>query len=559
MSVSVRDACLEEGPILNLIREYFELAGHAECLVTLENYSKSSEQWQLQLPLEIAALREMALRGKWNQVITYLDVFNDTEDTEGLRKCRYAAHRQKYLEILYHVEDSIRSKLRLGFSYYENGELLSHDETKKMHEVMETQLTALKPLVPSLEEYTSLQALISLPSISSSKEFSEWKLHSGRLETFHKIGEWVSKILYLNVKFPSKHEGGQVSGLDKSCTLLRLLAKGLLYEQCEQLCRARCGESEGVSNMLDLGSWIQQQPDSSFQLSPSELCLVVTTWSKPIPPELLSVNTSATDKEKGTLLLKNSTVSRSISTLQVTEQTGVAETKTPVESKSGQQKERSGIEANTSCLVEEQSSTGDKDEVKSSKTAFRGDTCRTVADSTVTTSNSCISNDKTLVHAETSNTEPAIVDVKDLKVPEIHFNSSPPNNNGQLDFPNLPLDGKTFLPSTTPLLKTGRDSSTPINIKSSRASLKSSPPPSPIASNLAASHQISSNTSPPSTAGIPVVASVKENRARKCIDFCKNESIEWPTASLLSTLSDAQVSVPWAWWHIEMLCRIKMV
>jgi len=280
---AMQEASLEEGPVLRLILDYFERAGHGECLVPLENYCR--RRWnnanekilESFFPSELAALRELSLQGKWEQVVQYLNAFSGCSDKEGLERCMYLAERQKYFEILHHIENSIRSKFRLGYSLPGNSELLSPKEIERTKNLIQHQLSVLEGLSPSVEEFHLLKHLYCSSSLSSSKDFATWELHSGRLETFYRIGEWVSKILYLTVTFPEKLRNKRNLVEADSCTLLRLIAKGLMYEQCEQLCRLRCGEGgmEEPSKLLDLSSWMQQQPDSSFQTFPSAIVLVV--------------------------------------------------------------------------------------------------------------------------------------------------------------------------------------------------------------------------------------------------------------------------------------------
>ena len=510
MNVSViRDACLEERAILELIREYFEQGGHAECLVTLENYfatstrssssgkqsqaatpplqpAPSSSQRLNSLPLELAALRELTLEGKWDQVFKYLDAFNEVSeaDKEGLTRCRYAAHKQKFLEILHHIQSDIRSRLRLGFGHYENEEILSPHETEKLHKFMEAQLAAIKPLCPTSDHFQSLQRLFSYPSFASSKEFSKWQLHSGRLETFYEIGAWISKVLYLNVKFPKVEATGQ---LEQSCTLLKLLAKGLLYEQCERICRTRCGEAsmEQVSGMLDLGAWIQQQPDSSFQLQPSELSLVVTPWTKPPPPELqmASIDMGVANRTDFPFNLKHPT-SRSAS-----------------------------VPSNQSSRDAGKLLSGEGD-IPTAKVNRKG--------LLETASNVTNIPESPLVQAKVEATE--------FVIPTTPPFQSPKNDRSDFSMKDKP----GFFPSTTPLPKTGRDSSTPKNVKSSRASLNTSPPSSPINSALP-----SKEVEPLTNSALPLQT---HNGARNHIRFSsEEESQRFPTVSLISTLSDPQV------------------
>lgn len=485
MSSPLREATLEEGPLLRLIRDYFEHAGHAECLLALENYCKDYDQCGVHdqgLPLELSALREMALAGRWDQVGKYLSAFSGSKDKEGIQRCMYAAQRQKYFEILEHVEDNIRSKFRLGFSVPASEGIVSSSEAERTHELIEHQLSILKPLCLSPTEYQSLRDLLSLPSISSSKEFSTWQLHSGRLETFYEIGNWVSKVLYLSYKFPMPRRTKECVDNEIPCGLFRLVAKGLLYEQCEQLCRTRCGETEKEQlvcpSMLNLGGWIQQQPDSSFQIPPTEIQLVLRPLSKSISPEVQishSVDMGMLYKDKAMLN------DRMVTTLPPVHLSLVGEKEEKVRLSGEVAFQKAGFKVATGFTEGVENRNLDlhmkgvegrvnEDElvppIKPSmregvpKEVHRLPPCTSASQVKVTTCDSGVGKEQ----QDNSN---------QLPVPS----SSPVRK--QM-FPIVSEDA--HLPCNTPLSKgnLGRDSSTPRNCRASHGSLKVCPPSSPI-------------------------------------------------------------------------------
>lgn len=572
MSLPVREVGLEEGSILNLLGDYFEVAGHAECLLAVEHLCSSGSSAHDSLPLELAVLREIVLAGRWDQLAKYLDRFSGAEDQEGLKRCTYLAHKQKFLEILQHVESDIQARIRLGFSYCENGELLSVGEADKVRHVVEAQLAILKPFCPSRDDYNSLKMLLSLPSISSSKEFSSWQLHSGRLATMREIQAWVSDALYLNVKLRSRRAGGQAGSQEatSSCTLLRLLAKGLLYEQCERLCRARCGEADTqqqVSNMLDLRGWIQQQPDSSFQLPPAELSLMVSPWVGPGPPGLQtsqSVDMGAWNRDGG-MELRHSTVSaKSVSSIlplhnsKVTSAKDSKDTSLPSivnhpasvsKPPRGNNAVDSGPEEGTNQPATNTSNPPDSDNPVSGTSGLEED----VAEGKAVGMMKDTTNQTKLVVTSKQHDKPEVSAPPILAASAIH-DTTAPNIPGKLSVQETQARGQdhtppnhhnasepdgglpaTFLPSTTPLHKAGRGSSTPKNIKASSASLKTSPPSSPIVSNLVQS----------TAASVHAGAKVERQGARKRIDFYSG-----PTVTLLSTVTDSQVSRFLSQWNL---------
>lgn len=521
MSLPSREVGLEEASILNLIGDYFEVGGHAECLLAVEHLCNGPET---PLPLELAVLREMVLSGRWDHVMKYLDRFGSAEDEEGLKKCRYLAHKQKFLEILHYVESDIQARIRLGFSYCDNGELLSAGEADKVRQVVEAQLATLEPFCPSREDYLALQMLLSLPSISSSKDFSTWQLQAGRLDTLHKIQEWVSKALYLNVKLLPGGEGS------RSCTLLRLLAKGLLYEQCERLCRTRCGETntaERVSNMLDLRGWIQQQPDSSFQLPPSELSLMVSPWVRPSPPSLQSSQSVDTEMDSGIELHRQINAAKSVSsTLPLPVQPTMQPMQRPHPS------QRAGNKSAVPMPRKE-------DTIHPSCSGLQGNAVD------ISPSNPAAETKKTtdqVLHPQPRSQLNEVTPTLSSTVPGAKQPAEQAKEETILLTPlhsnepdgHAPTNDEDFLPSTTPLRKTSRGSSTPRNVKTSQASLKTSPPSSPIQGT----------------------AAHVEGRAKKRILFQSG-----PTISLLSTVTDSQVRLlcnkyrlQLTGWPYKMLC-----
>ena len=506
---SPREVGLEESSILKLIRDYFEKAGHAECQLAIENLCKAPG-FQQGLPLELSALREMILGGSWDQVSLYLDKFDHVEDEEGLRRCKYLAHKQKYLEILHHVETDIQGRIRLGFSYYENGELLGTTESQKVRQVVEAQLAALKPLCPSAEVHSALRALLSLPAVSASRDFSCWQLHSGRLDTMHEILHWVSKTLHLDLTLSSKLK--QLDTEDRGgkgvCMLLRLLARGLLYEQCERLCRRRCGEEETAPTMLDLRNWIQQQPDSSFQLPPSILSLRISPWNRFDPP-CLQTTKSLDSGASEARFLKNTLASRSLLSSITVPSTSNG---------SGPDKGEQGTSARDGGkgrskhhhhhhhhhhhrVAEKDGREHEKEETQQNST----------------------SNDQ-------QNSVPAVLGIPDShpKPPHDQGQKFPPSKQSlqdpisRKDSPPTPFDSEPDGIFSDPDSKsTNRLSSTPKTARVSQVSLKT-PPSSPIAS---AEH----------------LHGIDGQGARKLLPFPE----DFLTASLMSTITDTQVCGVW--------------
>ena len=498
----LREVCIEEGSILGLISEYFEGAGHAECLLALEKVCTGPCDHQV--PVELAALREMVLNGNWDLVMQYLDMFNKAGDKEGLKRCRYHAQKQRFLETLHHVETNIKTKIRLGYCP-KNDDFLTEDEAKKFHQTMETQLKALKSLCPSPEDHKSLKTLVSIPAISSSEQFASWQVQSGRLDTLYHIQDWISKVLCFSRARFSSQKAGKKKRASKSSHLLRLLAKGLLYEQCEMLCQRRSGSEvlKDASIMLDLKGWLQQQPDSSFQLPPTKIRLVVNPWSKskaktPATGEKASDDTKPSPQQ-------NSPGAKSSSGCVATEPaapqlTGEAPTAQETEatvkvSEKGGQKEKHKDSSPTSPAGAKESSTSHQPPRSPEKPA-------------------------------------AATQVS------VHKHIEPSSSSKERDTPNTGTEQP--LADTTPLQKRTRLSSTPKNVQDAESCLRASPPSSPIVTTPNAKRAAEG---PEQEKSLPRV----DRATRKHINFnedtrvTKRRTQQWPAVSLLGRITDSQV------------------
>lgn len=579
MSLPVRDVYLEEGSILTLISDYFEEAGHAECLLALEQFSNgASSQQALSLPVELAALRAMVLAGRWDQVMQYLENFVQAEDQEGLRQCKYLAQRQKYLEILQHVESSIQTRLQLGFTSRTTGELMSSGEAQKLHQVMEAQLAVLEPLCPSPKDYNSLKALLSVPSISSSRDYSSWQLQSGRLHTLYTLQDWVSKVLCFDLVSQSPQVKKTPAESTRSCALLRLLAKGLLYEQCEELCRTRCGEEESkgqVLKMLDLRGWLQQQPDSSFQLPPSELCLVVRPWSKAGGLAGLQTSLSLGAIQNKPKISQRAAMTKSLSAFvpphddtkqtwerrETSEKHGVTDTVPSESAGKGEPKE---------VTTRPERASESQKQPPISTTASRASRSSTIG-SVATTA--------TLVAADRSTKQPHISTTASVAAADrdsiIH---RPSQSHALLAPPTPPLQDVAVDPPTdhahtdakkgegivgtgnpivvllpSPLQKQPRLSSTPKNTTnaSARGSLHPSPLSSPIVPTLATlaarttmgkEEESVTPVRGKATAPAAALGTTEGGRgARKHIEFSRQ--VQWPAVTPLGTVADPQVRI----------------
>lgn len=260
---------VEETEVLRIIRDFLEEGGHAECLRTLEKNTGAGPQG---LPSELQFVRELVLSGQWKELMKFLQPLSGLGKSEDFTRCSYVVVKQQYLENL--AKGSNGDSETTGSSADEAE--LKKRENLRLQLIM-ANLQRLEQLCPTKEDYSNLCYLLTLPSLTAHSKYRNWDVHSARLSCFYFIANWVAKVLYPHtvIKLPADSAKKGLS----SNRMVQLLAKGLLYEECETVCAQRCGDREARPKILDLCGWMQQQPDSAFQLSPSRLSLVIVPHS----------------------------------------------------------------------------------------------------------------------------------------------------------------------------------------------------------------------------------------------------------------------------------------
>lgn len=272
---------VEEAQVLQVLRDFLEESGQAESLRALE---KSTGMSPSGLPAQVAYLRELVVSGNWVELLEFLQPLSNSEDGEGYKRCQYAVFKQRYLEALWELGDS-----RVAPQAPVGGVDIRKRDNERLQVLMSC-LEQLKQVCSSTEDYSSLYSLVTCPSLSAHPEYSNWKMHQARLDCFFTLSEWIGKILYPDTTLNLTAKGGRLLSANR---LIQLMAKGLLYEECEAVCMHRSPEvrAESPLEVLDLCGWMQHQPDSAFQLSPSRLKLVV------IPHTHVSISTKLTASE----------------------------------------------------------------------------------------------------------------------------------------------------------------------------------------------------------------------------------------------------------------------
>lgn len=244
---------------LLLVRDYLEKAGLVETVRALE----AEADIQSTRP-GLATVRSLALDGKWRELekSLLLQPKKEGEECELLQKAKFSLAKQQYLEAVAGLD---------AISSYRQP---SADELGQAHRFLER----LDQLATSKEEYDNLEALLH----SQTDFFDKWNLQRARNETCNVLLEW-SKMACFGGRGSVKKTGNS----EKETHLLTLLlAKGKIYEECEQVCREKCTGlgTPTASALLDISSWLQNKPSEFFQEVPPLLKVVSTTL--PSEPQL---------------------------------------------------------------------------------------------------------------------------------------------------------------------------------------------------------------------------------------------------------------------------------
>lgn len=541
---------IDERQVLRAVYEYLERTEQPEsAFALLEN--NSDDLKSLQEPKDLVILKKFCINGRWENVLECVNAF---QESKGFKNCLYEVTKQWYLEVL--SEKSVK---------------FSKDSDIKL---LRDLLLKIKQLCPSEREYLLLKSLVKISSPSANPEYSHWSLLSSRVRVYQLLANW---LLNLNTEHSPRDN---TSVLDTR--LVKLLAKGLLYERCEAICLRRCRSEQKASSleMFDLSAWMQQQPDSAYQISPSSCQLA---FSQENSQQVSSVSVKRADTSDPVPTNTSTRVSAIMNKLSI----DLSKTKSPSLSTHSQVPI-----ASNAALPNEVSKTTSKAKP-------------TLASYSVPIIHHLATDKKNMSQQKQSRTEQqgSYTAQADQKAEEIAENSPEErlptkpcedynveialkSNEGAITeqgkhtpAPDLPTSDVSAAMVTAPDLVTvpqktepdtqvreadsthkiqvfekfennftgttphilnghlqvssGRDSSTPKN-PNTKPRLPPSPPASPVArpQTLAPQRQTSQSEQ----------SSVKDV-PRRCFEFSSEEtSIEWPTATLLSEVKDTQVS-----------------
>lgn len=248
---------VEGTSVVLLLRDYLEKSGLTATLTALETETNV----QSSTPGS-AAVRSLALSGKWRELEKALLLRHEREGQqhELFKRAQYSLTKQLYLETVAALDA-----------------VSPHREPsdKELDELLRY-LKRLERLASSREEYSTLQALSETPT----NFFGDWNLQKARKETCEDLLAWCREDYFTGredkaEKMEKKSPDGEIH------QLILLLVKGKIYEQCEQIITRRCknvesSEATKPSAVLHIPSWLENQPDSVFQDTPTLVPVVET-------------------------------------------------------------------------------------------------------------------------------------------------------------------------------------------------------------------------------------------------------------------------------------------
>lgn len=239
----------------NIIKDRPVCIQQSEIQQLLNSYTNSFQRqpfFDKETPEELIFLRELVSKGQWNYVE---EMLLPLKDRPGHTQCLYLIYHQYYIELL------------MG-------------EYSGKEDLLREVLVKLREVCSSKDEFSSLCYLLTLPSLLKHPDYTNWSVMSSRELLYNQLLQFLYQHIYLT-KSPSP----TTPPLNQGGRLVQLLARGLLYEQCEDIFLKRHGlKPIPTDHMLDLLTWLQQLPDSLFQTPPTALPIKIT------PPLVKSTN-----------------------------------------------------------------------------------------------------------------------------------------------------------------------------------------------------------------------------------------------------------------------------
>ena len=257
---------LNEQKVIGLLRQFIKEAELEAC-----NVLAGTEQQSLpKVPKVITSLHNEIAAGNWSKALQLVNSL--AVSSSDLASMKYSICKQRYLE-------SINTLFANTNKVQPEGKLKTLGKDKIIKHVNPEQLKLVAIHLKSLEElcsqedYFKLSFLISCPDLKTHPSYSDWNVQSGRYQTASSVCQQAMKL-----KYPNNH-CLPVGRSKTSNRLLQLVAKGTLYEECEELLQHQSGSNKEHNcehgEILDLHSWLAQLPDEVFQIPMHKLSLCI--------------------------------------------------------------------------------------------------------------------------------------------------------------------------------------------------------------------------------------------------------------------------------------------
>ena len=159
------------------------------------------------------------------------------KDCQGHQNCLYLVYRHAYFE------------------------LLSINDRAQERDFVRV-LRKLQVLSPCKEDFMSLCSLLTAPSLMSHEQYADWDKFSSRQHLLYELSLFVHKNLHPSLAPP-------ISPTYLHSRLVDLVVRGVLYEQCESVCRERYQlKDSSPGQIINIMALLQNSSDAIFATPP---------------------------------------------------------------------------------------------------------------------------------------------------------------------------------------------------------------------------------------------------------------------------------------------------
>ncbi|KAI3387384.1 hypothetical protein SNEBB_006500 [Seison nebaliae] len=262
------DICVDEKDIVKVILEYLH---NRQLYISALNLEKETGLINGDYSEDIIFLRQLIFDGCWEDVMEFIEPLKEVQ-TFDYSLFVFTILKFQFYEYLCVRNESVSSET----DHIEIADFLKHQ---------------LKPYCPSIDEYKRLCLLLTIDNLSDDENFKNWSPSSNRVKCFKEIYPMIRLLLDKN-----DMETKRQSANDR---LLQLLAKGMLFEKCVDLCATRA-QSINLNNNNTMGYQLTKSHNNNqiicnnflplnsldTQLSNSDAFLL--SWLFAIPANVLS-------------------------------------------------------------------------------------------------------------------------------------------------------------------------------------------------------------------------------------------------------------------------------